>query len=194
VTIAISRYHSAPSDSNSQGKGVICISTYTYGLGRPLPEFHTPKSKKESYQHPIRPPLFRRPRNTGPSNWPGGSFRLNGQPHLSISTTRQPTYDIFVLPEHKSSPPLYLPSVLDSLRSFPVPSDHQRHQRKCRLIAVLGITLPNFRKLFDPLPLSRSCQKTSDALQSHLHAVSSQAGTPKQSSKDSQNLQPLPPL
>jgi hypothetical protein len=123
---------------------IILVSTYTYRLAWTsiTRNAHAEiQKKKNSYPHPI-PPFFRCPRNMGPSNWLGGSFRLNGQPHLSTSTTPKPTDDLFPLPDHKPFPfPLLTFNRRQSSTFFHTCTFC--HQRKCRLTVFLHtITLP----------------------------------------------------
>jgi hypothetical protein len=114
-------------------------------------------------------------------------------PHLSTSTTPKPTDDLFPLPEHKSFPLLTFNRRQSSnLFSYPYLLSSTEVSAHC--FPSYNNPSPKFRKVFSSLQLTRSSQRTSDALQSHLLAVSSQAGTPKQSSKDSQDLRPLQPL
>ena len=176
---------------------IILVSTYTYRLAWTsiTRNAHAEiQKKKYSYPHPI-PPFFRCPRNMGPSNWLGGSFRLNGQPHLSTSTTPKPTDDLFPLPDHEPFPfPLLTFNRRQSSTFFSYPYLLSSTEVSAHCFPSYNNPSHKFRKVFSSLQLTRSSQRTSDALQSHLLAVSSQAGTPKQSSKDSQDLRPLQPL
>lgn len=187
--------NSAPSIFKSQGKGIIhhssiCIYVQTSLDVRYLNCTCRNKNKRFLPSPSSNPPC---PRNMGPSNWRGGLFRLNGQPHLLTSTTPKPTDDLFPLPAHKSFPLLTF-NRRQSSTFFSYPYLLSSTEVSAHCFPSYNNPSHKFRKVFSSLQLTRSSQRTSDALQSHLLAVSSQAGTPKQSSKDSQDLRPLQPL